>query len=175
MISKGIIFIIIFDLVLDHAIREEFLSPAPSLGKPLFSGEGFILVQPDMQERCKFVTIVRGAFKTNSGKSWDFAPTSLTPFLPEHWDSPKYFKKVPINCIEIQVKGELAVKSKEISKIKQMTKCIIGQVKGKKFCKKLLFILHRQRRMCGEQWPGIIINNHSHLNHTCNASLQWFH
>ena len=41
MISKGIIFIIIFDLVLDHAIREEFLSPAPSLGKPLFSGEGF--------------------------------------------------------------------------------------------------------------------------------------
>ena len=82
--EKGIIFIIIFDLVLDHAIREEFLSPAPSLGKPLFSGEGFILVQPDMQERCKFVTIVRGAFKTNSGKSWDFAPTSLTPFLPEH-------------------------------------------------------------------------------------------
>ena len=47
-----------------------------------------------------------------------------------------------------------------------MTKRIIGQVKGKKFCKKLLFILHRQRRMCGEQWPGIIINNHSHLNHT---------
>ena len=31
---------------------------------------------------------------------------------------PKYCKKVPINCIEIQVKGELAVKSSSVSDMK---------------------------------------------------------